>query len=108
MAEPGLTCQKCGCTELVTQLRKVLVDIGGWKMTQMYAIAPVRMCTKCGNLTVTMNAVIGDLAGLVPEPDAGGTPIKKVTPTKGKKAKGAKPAKGRKKAARKGRAKSSG
>ena len=107
MAEPGLTCQKCGCTKLVTQLRKVLVDIGGWKMTQMYAIAPVRMCTKCGNLTVTMNAVIGDLAGLVPEPDAGGTSkVKKVKKvTKGKKAKGAKPAKGRKKAARKGRAK---
>lgn len=102
MAEPGLTCQKCGCTELVTQLRKVTVDIG-WKMTQMHAIAPARMCTKCGNLTVTINAAVGDLAGLVPEPDAGGT--SKGKKVKGAKGKGAKPAKGRKKAARKGRAK---
>ncbi len=104
MAEPGLTCQKCGCTELVTQLRKVVVDVG-WKMTQLHAIAPARMCTKCGNLTVTINAVIGDLAGLVPEPDAGGTQSKKVTPRKGKPTKGTKQPKGRKKAARKGRAK---
>lgn len=98
--ESGLTCQKCGCTELITQLRKVTVDIG-WKMTQLHAIAPARMCTKCGNLTVVINASVGDLAGLVPEPAADATPIKKVTPPKGKKAKGARQAKGRKKTARK-------
>lgn len=62
-------CQKCGCTELITQLRKVAVDIG-WKLTQIHAIAPCKMCTKCGNTTVTINANIGDLANLVPDPDA--------------------------------------
>lgn len=62
-------CRKCGGTDFVTQLRKVQVDIG-WKMTQIHAIAPANMCTKCGNLTVTLNATIGDLANLVPDPDA--------------------------------------
>ncbi len=62
-------CVKCGCTDLITQLRKVVVDIG-WKMTQIHAIAPAKMCTKCGDLKVGVNAVVGDLANLIPDPDA--------------------------------------
>lgn len=62
-------CQKCGCAELITQLRNVGVDIG-WKATQIGAIAPCQMCTKCGNTTVTLNANIGDLADLIPDPDS--------------------------------------
>lgn len=62
------TCQKCGCDQLVTQLRHVKVDVGS-PQTQMYAIAPAQMCSKCGNLTVTVNADIGGLAGLIPDPD---------------------------------------
>lgn len=63
---PIYTCRKCGNHESVTQLRKVVVDVG-WALTQIHAIAPCVMCTKCGNNTVTVNAKIGDLAGLVPE-----------------------------------------
>ena len=60
------TCRKCGNHESVTQLRKVVVDIG-WKLSQINSIAPCMMCTKCGHCTVSVNASIGDLAGLVPD-----------------------------------------
>lgn len=63
---PLYTCRKCGNHESVTQLRKVVVDVG-WAITQIHAIAPCVMCSKCGNNTVTVNARIGDLAGLVPD-----------------------------------------
>lgn len=62
-------CQKCGSADVITQLRRVVVDVG-WKLTQIRAIAPCQMCTRCGNNTVTVTAVVGDLANLVPDPDA--------------------------------------
>lgn len=65
---PGIKCRKCGNGEFITQLRKVAVDIG-WKLTQIHAVAPCSFCTKCGNLSVNLNATIGDLANLVPDPD---------------------------------------
>ncbi len=69
--EPEYTCRKCGHHEASRQLRVVLVDIG-WKQSQWYGVAPALMCTKCGNKTVSVEADIRDLAGLVPEqhPDA--------------------------------------
>ena len=59
-------CLKCGGVEFVSQLRSVQVDVG-WKQTQIHAVAPTNMCTKCGHLSVTLNAQIGDLANLVPD-----------------------------------------
>lgn len=78
-------CRKCGCTTLITQLRHVHLDVG-WTSTQLDAIAPCKMCSKCGNLTVVINAVVGDLAALVPDP-AVKPPQAKKAPSKTKAAK---------------------
>lgn len=66
--QQGPVCGKCGCTEVLTQLRKVTVEVG-WPLTVIHAVSPCRVCTKCGNSTVTVNATIGDFAGLVPDPE---------------------------------------
>lgn len=62
-------CAKCGSSEGVTQLRKVLVTVG-WRMTQINAVAPARMCLKCGHTVCHIETQVGELAGLVPEPQA--------------------------------------
>ncbi len=65
---PKQSCRKCGCEDMITQLRKVVVDVG-WKSTQIHAVAPCQMCTKCGNTVVIVNATVGELANLVPDPE---------------------------------------
>lgn len=61
-------CSKCKGTKWETSLRKVLVTVG-WKESQIHTIAPVQMCTKCGNTNVTLACDVGDMAGLIPDPD---------------------------------------
>ena len=60
------TCAKCNHDECSTQLRFVKVTIG-WGRAQVGVVAPVKMCTKCGEKYVTLNTEVGDLVGLVPE-----------------------------------------
>ena len=62
-------CRKCKHREAAKQLRYVKVTVG-WVQTQVYAVSPCYMCTKCGDLTVVTNAEIGDLAPLVPDDSA--------------------------------------
>lgn len=68
---PGETflCRKCRHTECLVAMRSVKVTIG-WPKLQIVGVAPARMCTKCGDLTIPINAEVGDLAGVVLEETA--------------------------------------
>ena len=68
-APPQYQCGDCGHSECITQLRSVKYTIG-WDRFQVFGVAPVQMCTKCGKLTVTHKIEIGKMAGLVSEADA--------------------------------------
>jgi len=72
MADEKMKCVKCGHQEFARQLRYVKLTVG-WQHTQMCAVSPCMMCTKCGDLTVPMNTHIGDLAPLVPDTTAPGS-----------------------------------
>ena len=102
-------CRKCGGTEFLSQMRNVSIDIG-WNLTHLNAVAPCSMCTKCGNKTVTIDAKVGDLSGLIADPDIvamrqrqaaaaaaadAGAPKKKATKKKGAKKKATKKKAGR-------------
>ena len=102
-APPAPRCPQCGGDNFITQLRKVLVDVG-WKLTQVYAVAPCQMCAKCGKLTVTINADIGEIAGLVPDPDmvAAAAEPKKTGSKKGSKKTSGKKTGGKKGASKRG------
>jgi predicted nucleic-acid-binding Zn-ribbon protein len=104
-------CRKCGGTEFLSQMRNVSIDIG-WNLTHLNAVAPCSMCTKCGNKTVTIDAKVGDLSGLIADPDIvamrqqqaaaaaaanAGAPKKKGAKKKGAKKKATKKKAGRRK-----------
>ena len=58
-------CRKCRHTECARQMRHVAVAVGSTAHI-MRTVAPCRMCTKCGDLTVALNADIADLVDYVP------------------------------------------
>lgn len=65
MSKQKYKCGKCGHTECAEQLRRVKVTVG-WDQLAMSGIAPCRMCTKCGDITVGYVFEFGEYVDLVP------------------------------------------